>query len=48
MFKYLAALTRRTIVTTTGTGLTNRCLQRVTGFILPFPLLTVGPYEVIV
>ena len=45
--KYLAALTRRTIVTATGTGPTNHCLQRVTGFILPIPLLTVGPGEVI-
>ena len=47
-FKYLAALTRRTVVTATGTGPTNHCLQRVTGFILPFPLLIVGPCEVIV
>ena len=47
-FKYLAALTGRTIVTATRTGPTNHCLQRVTGFILPFPLLTVGPCEVIV
>ena len=43
-----ASLTRRTVVTATGTGPTNHCLQRVTGFILPFPLLTVGPGEVIV
>ena len=47
-FKYLAALTRRIVVTATGTGPTNHCLQWVTGFILPFPLLTVGPGEVIV
>ena len=33
--KYLAALTRRTVVTATGTGPTNHCLQRVTGFIFP-------------
>ena len=32
-FKYLAAPTRRTVVTATGTGPTNHCLQRVTGFI---------------
>ena len=43
-----ASLTRRTVVTTTGTSPTNHCLQRVTGFIHPFPLLTVGPCEVIV
>ena len=43
-----ASLTRRTVVTATGTGPTNHCLQRVTGFILPFPLLTVGSCEVIV
>lgn len=47
-FNYLAALTRRTVVTATGTGPTNHCLQRVTGFILPFHLHTVGPCEVIV
>ena len=47
-FKYLAALTIRTVVTTTGTGPTNHCLQQVTGFILPIPLLTVGSSEVIV
>ena len=34
-FKYLAALTRRTVVTATGTGPTHHCLQQVTGFILP-------------
>ena len=32
-FKYLAAPTRRTVVTATGTGPTYHCLQRVTGFI---------------
>ena len=32
-FKYLAAPTRRTVDTATGTGPTNHCLQRVTGFI---------------
>ena len=46
-FKYLAALTRRTVVRATRTGPTNHCLQRVTGFILPFPLLTVTHCEVI-
>ena len=30
-----ASLTRRTVVTATGTGPTNHCLQRVTGFIFP-------------
>ena len=43
-----ASLTRRTVVTATGTGPTNHCLQWVTGFILPFSLLTVTPCEVIV
>ena len=47
-FKYLAALTRRTVVIATGIGPTNLCLQRVTGFILPFSLHTVTPCEVIV
>ena len=32
-FKYLAAPTRRTVVTATGTGPTYHCLQWVTGFI---------------
>ena len=44
-FKYLAAPTRRTVVTTTGTGPTNHCLQQLTGFIIPIPLLTVGPVK---
>ena len=35
-FKYLAALTRHTVVTATGTGPTNHCLQQVIGFIFPF------------
>ena len=43
-----ASPTRRTVVTSIGTGPTNHCLQRVIVFILPFPLLTVGPCEVIV
>ena len=30
-----ASLTRRTVVTATGTGPTNHCLRRVTGFIFP-------------
>ena len=42
-----ASLTRHTVVTATGTGPTNHCLQRVTGSILPISLFTVGPYEVI-
>src|SRR6266496_3942005 len=44
-FKYLAAPTRRTTVTTVGTGLSNHCLHRATSSIsstLSFPqLLTV-------
>ena len=31
-FKYLAALTRRTTVTTVGTGLSNHCLHQATWF----------------
>ena len=39
-FKYLAAPTRRTTVTTVGTGLPNHCIHRATGSIsstLSFP-----------
>ena len=45
-FKYLAAPTRRTVVTATGTGPTHHRLQRVTGFIFTsffFLLLIVKP-----
>ena len=42
-----ASLTRRTVVTATGTGPTNHCLQRVTSFILPISLLWVCIREVI-
>ena len=34
-FKYLAAPTKRTVITATGTGPTHHCLQRASGSILP-------------
>ena len=47
-FKYLAALTRHTVVIANGTSPTHHCLQQVTGFILPFSLSNVTPCEVLV
>ena len=45
-FKYLVALTRRTVVTATGTGPTNPCPHQATGSILYLSLLTVCLREV--
>ena len=42
-----ASLTRRTVVTTTGTGATNPCPHQATGSIFSLPLLTVCLREVI-